>query len=227
MKVDVLMAVRGNGEHLVKAMDSLLGQTYKNLRVIVVDDSCDRECKRILSGYGKHKKIRIVVNKSRLGLTKSLNKAIGYSNAKLIARMDADDISYPERIEKQVRYLTENPGVGLIGCQANLIDEGGAKIGETELPEKTGEIKKIIYKRNPIIHSSWLVRREVVEKVGRYDEFFRYAQDYEWLLRATKRFNLENMGERLLDYRRTKQQFRPLYYYKQQAYAVLARLKNI
>jgi glycosyltransferase involved in cell wall biosynthesis len=138
-----------------------------------------------------------------MGLTKSLNKAIRLARGEFIARMDADDIALPERFEKQVDFLEKHSDVALLGTAYYEIDEEGEVIGEKVFPHKDEEIKKIILKYNPFFHASVMVRREVFEIVGLYDESIPFAQDYDLWLRIAGKYKVANLSLPLMKRRYT------------------------
>jgi len=144
-------------------------------------------------------------NNQNKGLTKSLNEAIGYSRGECIARMDADDISMPERLEKQVNFLDKNLDCAMCGTWAEFIDEEGNYLKDYERPVTDSEIKKEILFHNPFIHPSVMIRKSVFDKVGLYDIDFRYAQDYELWTRIATKFITTNIPAVLLKYRLLKE----------------------
>lgn len=133
------------------------------------------------------------------GLSNSLNKGLNYCTGKYIARMDADDISFPERIEKEYKFM-QSSKYDLVGCAYSKFDENG-------IFEKVGALKKhehclqIIEYGLPVLHPTWLVKREVYEKIEGYRDF-RAANDYDFLTRAViNGYKIGNVNENLLLYR--------------------------
>lgn len=124
--VSVVMPVHNTKEdYLRPAIDSILNQTHNNLEVIIVDDYSDKICCEILGEYAdRDSRIRIIRNRENLGITKSLNRGIDECHGQYVARMDADDISLPHRIERQVEYLENHSDIDVLACGANVYIEG-------------------------------------------------------------------------------------------------------
>lgn len=171
--VSILLPVGKDKRFLNQAIESVKQQTYKNLELLIGEDK------------GK-------------GITKTLIELAKNAKGEYLARMDADDVSEPERLEKQVEYLDNNPEVMLVGSWATLIDESGENIGLQKMPVSWLEIKKEVFKRNPLIHPSWMMRRDWFEKIGGYNSEYRYSQDWELLLRTVWKYRIENIPEPLL-----------------------------
>lgn len=139
-KVSVVMSVYNGEKYLPETIDSILNQTFKDFEFIIINDGSTDKTAKILTSYDDPR-IRIF-NQENMGLTKSLNRAISLAKGEYIARMDADDISYPERLKKQVDYLNKNPDIGLVGSKYIRIDKRGRKIDEINVPIGTDNILK-------------------------------------------------------------------------------------
>ena len=201
--VSVIMATC-NGERFLKsAVESVLGQTYANFEFLIVNDKSTDATSKILRTFSlKDKRIRVIENTENLGLTKSLNKALKEAKGKYIARMDDDDISLPERLQKQFAFLEANPEVALIGCLADIIDESGEVIGEKRSALDYKALKKKLLFNNQLVHSSWFLRSSVLKEVGGYNEQFKKAQDYELLFRLATKYPVCNLPEKLIQWRK-------------------------
>jgi glycosyltransferase involved in cell wall biosynthesis len=196
-KVSVIMSVYNGIPFLKKSVESILNQTYKNFEFIIVDDfSTDGSWKYLASLHDK--RVKLIRNKKNLRLTKSLNKALTKACGDFIARMDADDISMPQRLEKQIRFLMKNRSIDLCGTFAALIDKNGKKVGKLHYPQMPDEIKRKLVLYNPIVHPSLMAREAVFKKLKGYNEEFDGAEDYELLMRGSKFFNYANISEELL-----------------------------
>ncbi len=135
-----------------------------------------------------------------MGLMKSLNIGIAESRGDYIARQDADDISLPERLEKQFQYLQKHPEVALLGtARKTLYDNGAVKENKLKLENPTFED---MLKSNYFVHGSVMIRKEVLTAVGGYNELFRSSEDYDLWLRITKKFPAANLAEPLYIIRR-------------------------
>ena len=127
-EISVIMSVYNEPkEYLIRSIESILNQTFKDFEFIVILDNPKNEIARnIAKEYSlKDERIVFIKNEENIGLTKSLNKGISISKGKFIARMDADDISHPKRFEEQISFLNKNNEYGLCGTKAYLIDENG------------------------------------------------------------------------------------------------------
>jgi len=140
LTVSVIMPVFNAGEFLPKAIESIRKQTLTDFELLIIDDGSTDASYRIMMTYAKRDgRIRTFRNKQNIGLVKSLNFLIPKTHGRYVARMDADDISLPERFEKQVTYLREHPELVACGAQEYIINERGARIAEKFFPtdEKT------------------------------------------------------------------------------------------
>lgn len=191
-KVTVLMSVYNGERYLNEAVDSILSQTFTDFEFLIIDDASTDRTPEILRGYDDPR-IRIVTNEENLGLTKSLNKGLALARGEYIARMDADDISLPKRLEKEITFLDAHPNIALVGTSYQKIDHEGNSIGKYILP--TNVTYQDLLKDNFIIHGSVIVRCEVLELLSGYNEFFKKCQDYALWLQIAKICPLQNIDE--------------------------------
>lgn len=182
------MAVYNGMEFLKESVESILDQSYKNLEFIIINDGSTDQTQEILDSFAKKDDRIRIFHQENIGLTKSLNLGISYSKGSYIARQDADDVSFPQRLEKQVKFLEENPKYFLVATSYREIDEENRDLGPPLVPllENDESLKKNIGNFNPFCHPSVLFRNST-EGIGFfYDESFRYAQDYELWVRILK-----------------------------------------
>ena len=182
-------------ELLEESIKSIIEQTYKNIELIIIDDCGKNNVSEIVKKYNDSR-IRVYKNKSNSGLVFSLNKALKLSNGYYVARMDTDDYSYKDRIEKEVAFIEKN-NYDVIGANAYLFN--GKKIwGKTNY---SGIIKKeIILKGCPMIHPTVLGKKEAFEKIGGYKNFKR-CEDYAlWIEMFCNNYKLYNMNDVLIKY---------------------------
>lgn len=225
-KVSVIMSVY-NGEKYVKhAVESILAQTFKDFEFIIINDGSNDKTPEILATFDDPR-IKIIHQTNNIGLTKSLNKGIQMAQGKYIARMDADDIALPERLERQVKFMDANPDVGIVGTAYYEIDANGRIVGKKVFPLHDKELRKVLIRYNPFFHASVMIRRTVFEQVGLYDESFLRAQDYELWFRVAKRFKLANLPEPLMMRRYEKSNISISSEREQIAFALRARLKAL
>ena len=193
----MLMSVFNGERYLQESLNSILDQSFRDFELIVVNDCSTDGTSGILNSL-KDGRIRILENGSNLGLTKSLNKGLAEARGLYVARQDADDLSLPERLSCQVRFLDEFPEVAVVGSQAELIFTDGRVRRPPMWLEKAQEEPGISFQSmfdNPIFHSSAMFRREVIwDVLHGYDETFRTSQDFELWSRVATRFPLRNLG---------------------------------
>lgn len=189
--VSVIMGVFNGACFVNKAVESILAQTFEDLEFLVVDDGSTDETPEILCSFSDSR-LR-VVRQDRQGLTAALIAAASRTNGRYIARQDADDISEPGRLAAQVEYLERRSEVVLVGTWASVIDENGDVIGHTAPETEPGIHSGGLRQKNQFVHGSILMRREAYDAVGGYRSPFRYAQDYDLVLRMAERGRLANL----------------------------------
>ncbi|MDD3139940.1 MAG: glycosyltransferase [Lachnospiraceae bacterium] len=186
-------------EWVEEAVNSILCQSYKVIEfIIVVDDPTNHAIVDFLYSLNDER-IRIYINEKNLGLVKSLNRAIKYCKGEYIARMDADDISYKNRLERQLIYL-ENKKLDLVGCDFLNFDTHG------NLSIKKGGYSfevcmKLLKIGNYIAHPTWLAKKKLFYDLDGYREI-ETCEDYDFLRRAINRgYSVANVNEVLFQYR--------------------------
>jgi glycosyltransferase involved in cell wall biosynthesis len=200
-QVTVLMSVYNGEKYLREAIDSILGQTFKDFEYLIIDDGSTDSSSDIIRSY-TDSRIRLIQNEKNIGLTRSLNKGLKLAKGEYIARMDADDISMPERLEKQVRFLDEHKNVALISSSVIFIDSCGKEVRRWDLATDSDEIKSIFLRdQNQILHPFSMYKKRCVEKVGMYREEFEVAQDVDLWMRMIERYDIANVQEALGVYR--------------------------
>ncbi len=197
--ISVILPVYNAEKYLQKAINSILNQTYKNYELIIINDGSTDNSRKIIEGYSD-KRIKII-NKDNSGLIDSLNIAISLASGDWIARMDADDISYSNRLETQIRYFHED--VAVIGSQANIIDQNDNILTKTKFCINNDNIiLQLIKKRPCIIHPSTIINKSKLIKIGGYDPKMKVAEDYDLWLRISKIGKLVNVNTPLLALRK-------------------------
>jgi len=171
------MSVYNGAKFLAEAIDSILAQTFIDFEFIIIDDASSDTSLQVINSY-KDARIIVVQNTKNLGLTKSLNIGIAKAKGKYIARMDADDISLPKRLEKQFGFLEEHLEFAFCGTRAKTINDVGDKVDFFNEPLDTNKILGTLLLKNCFFHSSIIIRRDALLTVSGYDEEFIYAQDY-------------------------------------------------
>ena len=199
-KVTVLMSVYNGDKYLNEAIDSILGQTFKDFEFLIVNDGSTDKTGEILKSYNDPR-IKMINNEKNIGLTKSLNKGLKLARGEYIARQDADDISMPGRLEKEIEFLEQNKSVGLVGTDYLIINEKGNVVHIVKCLNGNRELKAKLLEGNQFGHGSVILRRECIEKVGTYREEFKFAQDYDFCLRIAEVYDVANISEPLYKWR--------------------------
>jgi len=172
--VSVLLSTYNSEESIGESIDSLLSQTYKNLEILISDDGSTDSTKEICKKFQlKDERVLFFSNKKNIGLTKSLNNLAQKASGSLIARHDADDISLPYRIEEQIQFMKTKKLDAV--TSRSLVKQNNKKRPGISfyIPDKL-----LINRKNPFIHGTLIIKKNVFQEIGYYDERFYYAQDY-------------------------------------------------
>ena len=203
----VVMPVKScNPLFLHKSVESVLNQSLNDLELIIVLEngghSFDDASIDILEKFKSDKRLRKIQQKDS-GFVEALNYGISASRGKYIARMDADDVSLPKRLEIQMK-AAEQSNLDLVGGWAYLINEAGLIIGKSKPPTDVRLIRRIIMLYNPFIHSTMLFKRSTLERSGCYNKALFGAEDYDlWLRIISLGFAYANLPEYLILSRQT------------------------
>ena len=206
-KKDLISVIMGiynipSKEILKKAIDSILNQTYKKIEFIIIDDGSTNNTYNWAKEIVKNdKRVILLKNEKNIGLTKTLNKCLSLAKGEYIARMDGDDISETNRLEKQLKFLKENKEYNLVSCNMNNFDENGIW-GE----RKNNEIikKEDFLFTSPVPHPTILTYKWCYDKVNGYDEkwYTDRNEDYDLFMRMfSKGIRMYSMQEKLYNYR--------------------------
>jgi glycosyltransferase involved in cell wall biosynthesis len=200
--ISVLLPFRDAEQYLRDAVRSVLEQTFGDFELILIDDgSADRSAE--IAGGFEDPRIRLC-RTSGEGVSGALNAGLALAEGRYIARMDADDVSLPDRFEQQFSYLENFPSVDLIGGQAKIIDAAGDLTGRTIIkPVGVERVRSYARYASPVIHPLFFGRRELFHRLGGYKKISP-AQDYEFLARALRSGAvIDNLNRHLLHYRRS------------------------
>lgn len=198
-KVTVLMPVYNGERFLREAVESILNQTFSDFEFIIINDGSSDHSVEIITSYNDSR-INLVHNEKNLGLIATLNKGIDLAKGEYIARMDCDDVSLSERLEKQVSFLAAHPEVGVSGTWCKSIGEGKVKV--FRYPDTKEEVRCSLLFDSPIAHPSVIMRRDAIVTYGLYyNSEYPHSEDYELWARASEFFELAVQKEILLFYR--------------------------
>ncbi len=176
------MPVHNALPHLDQAIESILGQTFGDFEFVILDDaSTDNSRRRLLAWESRDSRIRLLTVDQNLGPVGSSNMVARAARAPLVARMDADDISYPMRIAEGVRLLRAHPEVGVVASLCDMIDASGRKIRG---PEPWRLFKRSVFV--PFAHGAMLYRREIFDEVGGYRKECEYWEDQDLIMRIAR-----------------------------------------
>jgi glycosyltransferase involved in cell wall biosynthesis len=201
-KVSVVMSVFNTEDYLKEALDSILSQTFTDFEFIVINDGSTDRSGDILHHYQSFHDVRLkIYSQENCGLVHSLNKGCALARAEYIARMDSDDISFPDRIERQVSFLEQNPRVAVLGGAVILMNSVGKPVDVVRYPEKDPSIKRDLLRYDCLAHPTIVMRKEAFKRAGGYRSSFRHAEDYDLWLRMAERFELANLPEPVLYHR--------------------------
>jgi glycosyltransferase involved in cell wall biosynthesis len=203
-RVAVVMPVYNAERHLDEALDSLDAQTYQDFEVLAVNDGSDDHSREMLARRAGAR-FRVLDMPRNSGVTKALNFGLLACRSEYIARMDADDVSMPERLAKQVDFLDGRMDVGIVGSMFWSMDESLSSVvwGNQDIPTRPEDVARELLERCCIGHPTVMMRQRVIEAMGGYDESPEYkaVEDYELWLRASRRFRIANIPLHLLRHR--------------------------
>ena len=193
--VSVIIPVYNVEQFVLEAIQSIQNQTYKNLEIIVIDDGSVDDTYKIVEKLAKDdNRIKLYRNEKNLKIVKTLNRALTIAKGEYIARMDGDDISAPDRIEKKVKFLELNNDYDLVGCSMVAIDIEGNKIGQTIHYSNQKVLQKTLKYVTPVSHI-WVARKNLYAKLNGYRELSG-VEDYDFLLRmASSGFKYTNLED--------------------------------
>jgi len=204
--VSVLMPVYNGERFLAEALESILGQTFREFEFVIVDDGSTDGSPPMLARYAVQDRRVRVIRQHNLGIVAALNRGLAECVAPLIARMDADDISMPTRLETQFQYMQRHSDVAVVGSSFQVISETGRCGSVMKFPESPSAVKKKLRTDNCLAHPTVMMRRAAVLESGGYREPLRHSEDYDLWTRLADKYPLANMSECLLQYRMHSQQ---------------------
>jgi glycosyltransferase involved in cell wall biosynthesis len=202
MKASVVLPAYNSARFLRPALDSILGQTFTDFELIVVDDCSKDATWDIIREYAERDpRVVAMHNDTNLNLANSLNRGIARARGEYIVRMDHDDVSVPGRIQRQVAFLDAHPEVGIVGGTMEIIDERDRPIGLRKYNLTDEAIRRNIFRYSPFCHPATAIRKRVLKAVGGYDHAFNPAEDYELYFRIGTVARFANLDEIVLRYR--------------------------
>lgn len=199
--VSVIMPAYNVEKYISQAIESILNQTYKNFEFIIVDDASTDNTWKIIQKYKKKdKRIIIIQNKINVNVSQSLNTAIKITKGKYIARMDADDWSYPYRLEKQVKFMEKNPKVVISGGTMLVCDKNLKLIYKRSYPLNNNNIRKIIFRSSPFSHPTIIYQSKFIIKINGYKNI-SLIEDLDLYLRIGYYGQFANISDIIIKHR--------------------------
>lgn len=225
--VSVIMATFNEKPNYIReSISSILNQTYRNLELIVLDDSTNESTIREIDSLASSdSRIRLIRKEKRMGFVPALNEGLRLAKGEYIARMDGDDYSYPDRFEHQIKYFNSNLEVDIIGGSMDIMDENSTIVSQRKYPLGGFALKLYSVIRDPIAHPTVMIRKKRFLSIF-YDETFKRGEDLElWLRLRNQGAIIRNIDSILLKYRMISNmaQKRDTLHFK---YAFLARSQN-
>jgi glycosyltransferase involved in cell wall biosynthesis len=196
--VTVLMPVYNGGEYLKLSIESILAQTYKDFEFLIINDCSTDNSMDTIRSFQDHR-ITVHTNTTNMGQTKSLNVGLKLAKGQYIIINDADDLSLPRRIEKELDFILKHPQYAVVGASSFIMDRSGKIKRVFTKPTDPHEIHLWILSDTPLIHGSVIINKEIILALGGYNEEFRICQDYElWSSLIRKGGRVANLPEILV-----------------------------
>lgn len=225
-KVTVLMSVYNGEKYLREAIESILNQTFKDFEFSIINDGSTDRTAEILNCYNDNR-IKIVNNEKNIGLAKSLNKGLKMAGGEYIARIDADDISMPNRLDVQYNYMKDDPNLAICASSYEQIDENGNTIKIIEGYLECEQLYYFLTFANWLAHSSIMFKKSIALKVNGYDDRLIRAQDYDLWYRISRMGKVIQIDEVLLKLRIHPENISSKYGNSQKYIANSVALRNI
>jgi glycosyltransferase involved in cell wall biosynthesis len=191
--------------YIAQAMDSILTQTLANLELIVVDDgSLDDTAEMVRRYADRDRRVRLLEHEANRNICHALNTGIEAARGAYVARMDADDWSYPYRLERQVAFMDAHPDVGVSGGTIEVCDEQLRPLNRRTYRRTDREIRQRLFRYSPFAHPTVIYRTSAAREVGGYDPALADAEDYDFFFRLGRRWEFANLTDLLLRLRTTE-----------------------
>lgn len=201
LELTVVMSVYNGEPYLIPALESILSQSFRDFEFLIVDDGSTDGSTEILETYARRDSRITLIRQENAGVYASLIKACALVTTPYIARMDADDISAPDRLERQLDFLRRNREVALLGGAAKYINGAGEVLFTVEFPTSDDDIRARLTTGNAFATSAVVMRRDAMLMVGGFRRAFLLAGDYDLWLRITERYKVANLPAVLISYR--------------------------
>ena len=194
-KISIIIPTYNQAEYLQEAIESVLNQTYKNIEIIIIDDGSTDNTLKVVNSFNDNK--IIFIQQRNKGASSARNTGIKEANGEYIAFLDSDDLWLKDKLRKQIDFMRENPEVGLLGTGCFQMIDTNKMIYKKIFPHKNEILQKNLIQYNPFIQSSVIVRKDVFNDIGLYDEKFKESEDYDLWLRIAQKYKIANLKQAL------------------------------
>ena len=214
--VTVIMPVYNASKYLDKSIQSILNQTYKDFKFIILNDGSTDNSLDIIKKYSDTDSRIELVDKPNSGAASSFNYGLKICNSKYIARMDSDDISMPDRLHVQINYLEKYKNIDVLGSAIKTIDENDNELKSIFFPDNYSDIIDRMDLTSPIANPSAMIKKSVFEDIGDLDTNTDPADDYDFLVKAVvNKKIITNINQILLKYRLHQENLSKINHHKQ------------
>lgn len=198
--VSVVMATYNMAHYLPIAIQSVLVQTYKNIELLIVDDGSTDNTREVVKAFLDDARVKYLIQENK-GQAAAKNRGILESSGEYISFLDADDIWDPEKLELQIPVFSRSEKLGIVHARVACIDENGSDLGVVNNQLFRGRLTHLLLIRNVIGFSTAVVKRECFDRLGRFNEKYRMAIDYDLWLRFSTQYEFDYVDRPLLYYR--------------------------
>ena len=223
-RVSVVMPVYNGEEYVGQAIESILSQTYGDFEFIIIDDGSTDHSLEIIKTYNDLR-IVLICNETNLKLIPTLNKGFNLAKGEYIARMDADDISLPGRLARQVEFMDGSPAIGVCGTWAELFGDCGQSFWR--FADQPDAVKCMLLFGCCIVHPSVMIRKKSIETGFSYSDEYPHGEDYALWVHMAQKYNIANIPEVLFKYRKTASQVSSKYAGEQRATTLKVQREQI
>ena len=200
-RVTVLMPARNAAAFLPASLESIFAQTYRNFEIVVVDDASGDQTPELLAG-ASDARLRVLRLGTHRGVAAALNAGLGLARGRYVARMDADDLAMPDRLELELGLLERSRSIGIVGGNLQPVDVQGVPLGApTNVPTSPGHVRWMLHVHNCVNHPTVVARRDVLQDLGGYRTDAEPAEDYDLWIRAIEVTHIANVPDVVVRYR--------------------------
>lgn len=200
--ISVIMPAYNAEKYISNAIESILNQTFKKFELIIINDfSTDKTLDIIKSFKKKDPRIEIVNNDMRLDIARTLNKGIDMAKSNMIARMDADDIAFSNRLELQYKLISSSKNIAVVGANIVIMNTSGNETAIRSYPDSSEKLKNCLFKYSPFAHPVVMFRKNIFEEVGRYNPKYSPTEDLDLWFRLGSKYSFGSVPKPLLKYR--------------------------